>query len=230
MNYVVPDIHNDSHRLNRLLKDIAFGADDHLFLLGDLFDRCSYDPDPVGVYFKILEIEDRCTLVSGNHDRWLAEYIKEYYETKERKRKKLPGYYYNSFDLMEERLTEADMLHVADWLLSLPLQQEVILHDKKFLLAHAMTSAPDCVMDDMYYLMGEGSEDFYINGIEGFISFCGHTSSTYFARYGGTFLGDASNSIWRNDKNNVYMMDCGCGYSGGRLSCMCLDDMRSIYE
>ena len=34
----------------------------------------------------------------------------------------------------------------------------------------------------------------------------------------------------KNDKENVYMMDCGCGYADGRLACLCLDDMRSIYE
>ena len=124
MNYVVPDIHNDNERFSRLIERIKLGTEDHIFLLGDLFDRCSYNPDPVGVYFTVLGLEDKCTVVSGNHDRWLAEYIREYYGTKERKRKKLPAYYYNSFELMTKRLPEADMLALADWLLSLALDTQ----------------------------------------------------------------------------------------------------------
>ena len=230
MNYVIPDIHNDNHRLKRLLDKIGFSATDHIYFLGDLFDRCSYDPDPVGVYFTILGISDNCTIVAGNHDRWLAEYIREYYGTKERKRKKLPGYYYNSFALMAERLPEVDMLALADWLLSLPLQQEVVFDGKKLLFAHAMTSDPSVLKDDIYYLMGEGSdEEFYRSGIEGYVSFCGHSSSSFFSRYGGEYL-DGPSSIWRNERKNLYMMDCGCGYADGRLACLCLDDMRTVYE
>lgn len=230
MNYVIPDIHNDNRRLKSLLDRISFGTNDHLFLLGDLFDRCSYDPDPVGVYFTILEISDNCTIVSGNHDRWLAKYICEYYGTKERKRKKLPGYYYNSFDLMAERLTQGDMLALANWLLSFPLQQEVVFGDKRLLFAHAMTSDPAVMKDDIYYLMGDDSdEEFYRSGIDGYVSFCGHTFSSFFSRYGGEYI-DGPASIWRNERQNVYMMDCGCGYSDGKLACLCLDDMRTMYE
>ena len=49
MNYVVPDIHNDNERFSRLIERIKPGTEDHIFLLGDLFDRCSYNPDPVGL-------------------------------------------------------------------------------------------------------------------------------------------------------------------------------------
>ena len=230
MNYVVPDIHNDNERFSRLIERIKLGTEDHIFLLGDLFDRCSYNPDPVGVYFTVLGLEDKCTVVSGNHDRWLAEYIREYYGTKERKRKKLPAYYYNSFELMTKRLPEADMLALADWLLSLPLQYEILVNDTKMLLAHAMTSDPTVKNDDIYYLMGEGNDDaFYRSGIEGYVSFCGHSLSSFFSRYGGEYL-DGPSSIWRNDRQSLYMMDCGCSYADGRLSCLCLDDMRTLYE
>ena len=231
MNYVISDIHNDNQRFRNLLKRIEFCREDHIYLLGDLFDRCAYNPDPVGVYFSVLEIESQCTIVSGNHDRWLAEYIREYLGTKERKRKKIPQYNYNSFDLMGARLTKVDMLNLSDWLLKLPLQHEVVINGKRMLFAHAMTSYPSYIKEDTYYLMGDGTDDtFYVEGVEGYLSFCGHTSSSFFARYGGSYLDEELKSIWKNDKENVYMMDCGCGYADGRLACLCLDDMRSIYE
>lgn len=40
-----------------MLEKIAFSEEDHLFLLGDLFDRNSYEPDPIGIYFNICVIE-----------------------------------------------------------------------------------------------------------------------------------------------------------------------------
>ena len=42
---------------------------DHLFILGDIFDRSSSAPDPFGVYFNILKLEDKCTMIRGNHDQ-----------------------------------------------------------------------------------------------------------------------------------------------------------------
>ncbi len=37
-------------------------------------------------------------------------------------------------------------------------------------------------------------------------------------------------SVWRNEKGNVYMMDCGCGFADGRLACLCLESGERFYE
>ncbi len=229
MHYVIPDIHNDNRKLKEMLNRIEFGASDHLILLGDLFDRCSSDPDPVGVYHTILGILDRCTIVAGNHDIWLADYILKYFGQKERKRARYQPYYYNSFELLNGRITEVDMIELAEWLLTLPLQHEMNIDGKQLLFAHAMTADPGIKQENLYYLMGHGPNSFYTDGIEGYISFCGHSDSGYFARFGGKYLDEELESIWTNDKENVYMMDCGCGYSDGRLSCMCLETMERVY-
>ena len=231
MNYVVGDIHNDARRLKGLLKRIEFGENDHLFLLGDLFDRCGYDPDPVGVYFTVTSIRSQCSIVAGNHDRLLAEYIKEYYGTKERKRKRLPDYPYNSFEILKSRLTQADMTALADWILGLPLQLEAEINGQKYLFAHAKTSAPTDRKDDGYYLTGDDGDDaFYAKGIDGYVSFVGHSGNNFLSRFGGEYVGEGFASIWRNDLKNVYMMDCGCGHATGKLACLCIEDERRIYE
>ncbi len=229
MNYVIPDIHNDNRRLKELLKQISFGSSDHLILLGDLFDRCSYDPDPVGVYHTVLSILDHCTIVAGNHDIWLADYILKYFGQNDKARMRYKPYHYNSFELLKERLTEADMVELAEWLLKLPLQYKISIDGKQMLFAHAMTSNPEAEYESLYYLMGCGSDEFYKYGIEGYLSFCGHTDSGFFSKYGGRYMDEDLNSIWINDKENVYMMDCGCGYSDGRLSCICLETMKRVY-
>lgn len=68
------------------------------------------EPDPIGVYFNMLKLESRCTVVRGNHDTWLAEYIRNYFNTPEKKRKRLAPYPYNSFSIFSEHFTEVDML------------------------------------------------------------------------------------------------------------------------
>ena len=229
MHYVIPDIHNDNRRLRELLRLIDFGRNDHLILLGDLFDRCDYDPDPVGVYYTILGMLDRCTIVAGNHDVWLGEYILKYFGQNEKARIQYKPYHYNSFELLKARLTEVDMVVLAEWLLKLPLQYKTSIDDKQLLFAHAMTSDPETEQEALYYLMGYGPDEFYKNGIDGYISFCGHTDCGSFGRYGGRFMDDDLNSIWTNDRGNVYMMDCGCGYGDGRLSCICLENMERVY-
>lgn len=69
----------DNRRFSQMFEKISFSEEDHLFLLGDLFDRNFYEPDPVGVYFNALKWGDRCTVIRGNHDAWLAKYIIDYF-------------------------------------------------------------------------------------------------------------------------------------------------------
>ena len=103
MHYIITDIHNDSWRFMKLLEKIDLKEDDHLYLLGDLFDRCMEHPDPVGVYFQVLKLGKKCTVIRGNHDHWLANYIFRYYGMDERDRTLLQPYPYNSFHLLQER-------------------------------------------------------------------------------------------------------------------------------
>ncbi len=229
MHYAVSDIHNDSHRLKELLKKIRFGESDHIYILGDIFDRCPNNPDPVGVYFEILKLEMRCTLLKGNHDVWLSEYIRDYYGTPERKRRKLPDYAENSFAILSSRLTEVDMLNLADYIDEKPLQIQCNIDGIDYLMAHAMTTMPEIPGSDDYYLEGESSYDFYMNGIPGYVSICGHLNSGFLDKLDGAYDDRTLHSVWHNSKENVYMIDCGCGYPEGRLGCICLDTRRCIY-
>ena len=79
MHYIITDIHNDNRRFTELLQKINLTEKDHLYLLGDLFDRCEDHADPVGVYFQMLGLGEQCTVIRGNHDHWLANYIFRYY-------------------------------------------------------------------------------------------------------------------------------------------------------
>ena len=84
MHYIITDIHNDNRRFTELLQKINLTEKDHLYLLGDLFDRCEDHADPVGVYFQMLRLGEQCTVIRGNHDHWLANYIFRYYSREEK--------------------------------------------------------------------------------------------------------------------------------------------------
>lgn len=232
MHYVIGDIHNEVKKLNSILEQIQLGHDDKVIVLGDLFDRGGEEADPAGVYFALSGLQGKCIWIRGNHDQWLADYIVKYFSLSERKRLKMGAFSYNSFDLIKQRMTETDMLNLADLIHNLPLQKEMDIDGKKFLMAHAMTSDPSLQESKNYYLMGNWElKAFFLEGIEGYISLCGHTPTTNILwKKGGGYLGEERHSIWRNDKENVYLLDCGCGFAGGKLACICLETGECFYS
>ena len=229
MHYVLGDIHNDNNRFEAMLQKIELKEEDHLIVLGDLFDRCGSDPDPVGVYFNILKLGHKVSVIMGNHELMLSKFIDDYYNTPERKRHKIQPYGYNSFDLMKERLTEVDMKNLSSFIKRFQAQIQITLDGVTYLFAHAMTSLPEDKRSLTYYTNGILDDAFYKNGIPGYVSICGHTDTSFFAHYGGTYSDKNNPSIWKNDLNNVFMVDCGCGFSGGRLACMCLETSEEYY-
>lgn len=68
------------------------------------------DNKTINVYINIY----KCQEIRGNHEQNLAEYIGTYYQTPERKRAKLDTYPYNTFELLQERLTPVDIQSKMD--------------------------------------------------------------------------------------------------------------------
>ena len=232
MHYIIGDIHNEAKKLKSVLEQIQVTQNDEVIVLGDLFDRGGTEPDPVGVYFMLSGIQGHCTWIRGNHDQWLADYIMEYYALPERKRKKMSAYTYNSFELLGQRMTEIDMLNLAQVIQKLPLQKEVEVGERYFLCAHAMASAPLVWQPNDYYMTGNYDIDaFFLEGMDGYISLCGHTPTCNLLwKNKGTYLDEYMKTIWRNEKENVYLLDCGCGFAGGRLACICLETGERFYS
>lgn len=231
MHYVIGDIHNELGKLKSILKQINLEPNDELIVLGDVFDRGADNPDPVGVYFELCKIQGTCIWIRGNHDQWLADYIKEYYGESRKKRKRMQQYCYNSFELMLDRLTPVDMLNIADLILELPLQVEKEINGKSYLFAHAMTFHPRIKEKAECYLMGNYDyNSFLFDGVEGYISMCGHTPTGNLPFRNDLYLDTANNSIWCNEHKNVYLLDCGCGSGSGKLACLCIETGKRYYS
>ena len=224
--YVIGDIHNSLKKFVEMIKLISPTMQDQIILLGDIFDRGGAEPDPVGVYFRICWLNTNVKLIRGNHDHHLAKYIHTYYGTVPKRRSSLQPYRYNSFDLMKDRFTEVDMLNLADQIMALPLQIEINIGAVKYLLAHAMTFDPMYgEQEETMYLEGIAEmQKYWQYGIKGYVSLIGHRDSGYqYNNPYGSYLDDKLNSIWVNEPENVYMVDCGCGLPNGRLACICLE-------
>ena len=143
-----------------------------------------------------------------------------------RDQKKILPYAYNTFDLMINRLTRVDMLDLADIIIKLPLQKVMLIEGKHYLFAHSMTSDPSGQESKEYYLKrNHDYESFLLEGVEGYISRCGHTptGNILWNKEKNLYMDEYQKSIWHNPKENVYLLDCGCGLPGGRLACICLE-------
>lgn len=62
----------------------------------------------------------------------------------------------------------------------------------------------------------ETEEKHLCNGVEGYISICGHRNTV-------------NHKIWKNEKGNLIMCDCGCGFIDGKLGCLCLERRLDLH-
>lgn len=69
--YVLSDIHGRLKTLDRLLERASLGADDRLYILGDMVDR---GPDPVGVMQLCRSLANTEVLL-GNHEQLMLDFF-----------------------------------------------------------------------------------------------------------------------------------------------------------
>ena len=113
-------------------------------------------------------------------------------------------------------ITPIDIQNLAKTIMLWPVLLETDVAGQKYLLAHEAETIRKIIMLDEYYLPGIGTSDPFIQiGAEEYVSICGHFN--------------VGSYIWRNKKENVYLLDCGCGYMDGQLACLCLETKEEFY-
>lgn len=74
-------------------------------------------------------------------------------------------------------------------------------------------------------------DEFYKDGVDGNISFVGHTpTENVIWTDQGLYLDDDLKSIWKNEKENVFLLDCGGGFGNDRLACLCIETGQRFYS
>ena len=91
-----------------------------------------------------------------------------------------------------------------------------------------MTSHPNVIKKRSHYLMGGCLiDEFYKDGVDGYISFVGHTpTENVIWTDQGLYLDDDLKSIWKNEKENVgsHSVDelIGCLRGQLHINCGCM--------
>ena len=231
MTYAVSDIHGYYDKYIDLLHKISFGPHDTLYVLGDVIDR---GPDG----FKILlDMAQRPNVINllENHEAMAIDTLPRMLrsvrpdggvELSEKDAKAVERWFYNGGELSLADflwLNKDQMRTVWNYLLKMPLYQEVNTGDRQFILVHGglenfSPSRPleNYTPDEILWCRPESDAVYYEDKIVIF----GHTPVQLLEP-------GAPAKIYR--RGNLIDIDCGCVFSNGRLGCLCLDTLEEIY-
>ena len=120
-------------------------------------------------------------------------------------------------------LSKDQMQTVWNYLLKMPLYQEVNVGGRQFILVHGglenfSPSRPleSYTPDEILWCRPESDTVYYEDKIVIF----GHTPVQFLEP-------DTPAKIYR--RGSLIDIDCGCAFPGGRLGCLCLDTLEEIY-
>lgn len=232
MTYVMSDIHGDSVRFERILKQINLQPNDTLYILGDVIDR---NPDGIRILRKIMKTPN-IKMLLGNHEYMMMDALvyppndkADKWEREYTKRRKLRLWYDNGGDV-----THAYLKHIRkelrqeifEYIDSLPLNIEVEVNGQKFLLIHAGIAKNYGLPYYNYSNAREyavWSRRSYKEKIpEDTILIFGHTPTINLHHV-------TPMEIWHH--GNYIGIDCGACYEHmGRLACLRLDDLKEFYS
>ena len=225
MIYVMSDIHGCYEMYQKMLKKIAFGEKDLLYILGDVVDRGTEGMKVV------LDIADRenVILLRGNHDHTAAVLLSHFHILEEENCSKV------LLEVYKDWLSDGGDKTLLEFLKLSPDEREKVLvtlgkteffkemdiNGKHYLLAHTVPEKerlqeyPNWELYD--YIIGEPDyeevyfEDKYI--------ITGHTPT-------GLIDKNSNGKIWM--KNNHIAIDCGAVF-GNKLGCLCLNTLEEFY-
>lgn len=221
MIYVMSDLHGRGGAFYRMLEQICFGEEDHLYILGDVIDR---GPDGVALLQDVLK-RPNVTLLRGNHEQMMLDAL---LDPNPMESPRMKAWYLNgcrpTFEALQRLSAEAfgQLIRAVS---ALPMELELDVGDRHFRLVHA---APDYTYDALtdlrctrrhHMLWTRIPEDAWLDANETLIF--GHTQTLMYTK-------ESPQRIWHG-KNRIDI-DCGCAREKGRLACLRLDDMREFYE
>lgn len=233
MIYVTADIHGHLEKYQTLLEKINLSSKDALVILGDVVDRGTQSME----ILQDIMTRDNVFLLKGNHEqialaclRTLKQEITEDSIAKldAATTDMLVEWLYNlggeetlhSF----QKLSKTQQDDILDFLEDLDHYEEFVIGGQNYLLVHASLDNfhPQKPLDD--YTEDEliwGRIDYGMEYIPDTIIVTGHTPTR-------NIEGNRNpDHIYK--ANNHIAIDCGCGFPGGKLGCICLNTMEEFY-
>lgn len=233
MTYVMSDLHGNYESYRKMFNLIGFSGNDTLYLLGDICDR---GPEPEKIYIDIMN-KSNIFCLKGNHET-MAEGVLPYLLGY---RKKPPRSIYeaNYRIWMQNggestvsalyRCREKTQMRIVDYIEEMPFVKDGIsLGGREFILVHAGLDGytPEKEWDaytpyDLVWARPDYDAKLWEEKNKYLI--VGHTPTLMLSR-------QRPPEIYKG-KGNIINIDCGLVYrsSGGRLACLCLDNMEVFY-
>ena len=129
--YLCSDLHGQYDLYMKMLDDIRFSQDDHLYILGDIIDR---GPKSIEILRDVMK-RDNVTCLIGNHEMMMLDHLN---------RNRERGSYWtmsaNGGTVTKRgfnKLPDQEKTCIIDYLNNLYLQIEMEMNGKKFLLSHS---------------------------------------------------------------------------------------------
>lgn len=230
--YVMSDLHGNYKSYRAMLEKIKFSSDDMLYILGDILDR---GPHPIKIILDLME-RPNVVVIAGNHCVMACECLN--FLLQEITEENVS----NIDEIMVEKLiqwqqngsvTTTDEFHkcdkqtqqrILDFIMEFELYEEIELKDKHYILVHAglKNFSPDKQLweYELEELVWE-RPDYEMPYFDDKYVITGHTPT----------LAIESNKKpgYIYQAHNHIAIDCGCGYPGGRLGCLRLEDLKEFY-
>lgn len=231
MIYVMSDIHGNIERFESIMKQINLQPDDTLYILGDVIDRYPYGIKLLRQFMRTPNIK----MLLGNHEYMMLTAIGHCANAAEEKKntdyRSQRIWYRNGGEITHSYLKHLRIEHRAEvfqFIRKLPVNIEIELNGTKFKLVHG---SPVENFSTAYWYSHDYNDqnEFAVwerwkPGCpipEGYTLIFGHTPTVH-------FQDQYPFCIWKSD--NAIGIDCGSGFSKGRLACLRLDDMTEFYS
>lgn len=200
MTYVMSDIHGRQDAFDSILSQIRMTGNDRLYIIGDVIDR---GPDSIELLRRVRSMPDT-TLILGNHEYMMINRLRHPHDFFP-----MRLWYINGGEDTENqfmKLSESEREELLRYLEGLPVQEEISVNSKTFILVHACPMEKYKALQDHYESETECAVWERIDPLttlpEGKTVVFGHTPTEYFQTAKGRMR------IYRG--GGRIGMDCGC--------------------
>lgn len=215
MIYVMSDVHGMYDKFIEMMEKIDLQRGDHLYILGDVFDR---GPDAIKILDYIIP-KNNITLLKGNHEKM----FEEYYEGESAQLWYMNGGIVTHNEILSRGQFYEDSLY--KYIKTLDYFKVV----GNYILSHAEIYIPDrseditieelAVMQDEETCIWSRSSVGRERKFQDYTIVLGHTPVKC--------IDEKQEDILKKD-GTIYI-DCGACFSDGKLACLRLDDLKEYY-